>query len=127
VSIIEKRNIAYEMVCEFLNALNKSDFGLLNRKFGISDAVYKEIQEIVVQGYFTDFGESLNLSPPPLDIAFIHKGSRVPFKVYEMNQENAWGIECLLWNNGEKSEPTAHFDLFKEGENFRLGYRYTGS
>jgi hypothetical protein len=116
---------AYVLICEFLDAINRSDFELLNSKFGVSRGVYEEIQESV-KSYFQD--EVINLSPPPLDVAFKYRRYRIPFQFYgDENEDECWRIECWLWNNGEESEPTASFDLFKENDNFRLEYNSIGS
>jgi hypothetical protein len=116
---------AYVLISEFLDAVNRSDFALLNSKFGVALEIYEEIQESV-KSYFWD--ESVNLSPPPLDVAFKYRRYRIPFQFYgNENEDKCWRIECWLWNNGEESEPTVSFDLFKENDTFRIEYNSISS
>jgi hypothetical protein len=130
--------IAYQLVSEFLDAINRSDIGILESKFNTSKEVYKEIQECLIgyfdeecQEYITGYfnSDNLNLSPPPFDVVIESFNSRsCIFKLSGDGDDNCYGVDCRLWNNMEKSEPIAHFYLYKERENnFRLQYCYTGS
>lgn len=118
-------NVAHSLVEDFLNHLGERDYGYLKDKYGVSDAMASEIAS-----YMADYfgGRDFQLSPPPRQIAFTHRKSRVPFAVHgEKDEARCWRIECLLWEGGEEEEITSVFDLFREDGRYRIQYLYTGS
>lgn len=118
-------DISYDLIEVFLIKLSDKDYSCLGSVFGLSDAV---IAELV--GYMSDYfdGADFGLSPPPKDVAFVHRGSRTPFSVYGgENEEICWRIECLLWEGGREEEVTLCFDLFCEDGKYRLQYLCSGS
>lgn len=118
------RILAYEKVNELLTLINDRDLHGLDLKFGISFAVFDEIEEILGK-YFSD---SVMLSPPPLSVAFSsEKGLRLPFDFYQMNDQAKWGVECVLWANSIRSEPILHVEIEVMNGGVKLYYKYIGS
>jgi hypothetical protein len=110
---------AYQLVSEFLDAINRSDTELLRSKFDIDDKVYREIQESLEMYFYEEELKNLNLSPPPLDNIL---KDREIFEFYKNNDGFWWALDCQLFNNSAISDPTIKFELHKDGDNFSLVY-----
>lgn len=121
-----RRDKAYELVKEFLAAVNGHSRSELRDRFHLSEAVIEEMREMV--GEFFD-GDVPKLDVPPNEIAFSKKiDGRLPFDFYAMNEPGRWGCECSLWVAGKQRELIMHFEFSTdEMEGLDLHYQYVGS
>jgi len=118
------KEIAYQIIRDFLNALTHKDVQTLRTKFHITDALLLEINEEIL----IYFSECVVLSLAPKNLAFSKSNTgRVPFDLYEMNEANTWGVECVLWGDSEESEAVLHIELSGETDNLEFSYKYIGS
>lgn len=116
---------AYELLKEFVRAISNDDRQELKKKFDISDALAEEIQEMI-GSYYSEGKFSLGIAP--FELAFSkEKSTRPNIDLFEMNESNRWGAECVLWNHNKPSEPILHVELFNEIPSLKLQYKYIGS
>ncbi|MDR0672450.1 MAG: hypothetical protein LBF93_02050 [Zoogloeaceae bacterium] len=113
---------AYDLVHNFLDAINRSDFHFLASKLGMRSDDCEEILKEIKTWFFDC--ESISLSPPPRKSAI--DGEEM-FELYGAENDYCWGIDCALFNNGKRDEPMIHFDLFRIDGKFSLKYLYIGS
>ncbi|KVF70246.1 hypothetical protein [Burkholderia vietnamiensis] len=115
---------AYALISEFMGSVNAMDKATLQARFGVTEPVLDEICESL-NDYF---GRKPDIALAPEGVAFSGKiGSRPYLDLYEMNDANTWGAECVIWVDGKAAEPVLHVELFGEGSNLGLRYRYIGS
>jgi hypothetical protein len=109
---------AYQLVSEFLDAINHSDAELLRSKFGISDDVYQEIQKSVKDLFW--YEKEIKFSLAPLD-SIIESGFGIDF-YGEEDEGKCWRLDCYLFNNGERAEGMIKVDLFNDNDMFWIRF-----
>ncbi|GHV01649.1 hypothetical protein AGMMS49521_2260 [Campylobacterota bacterium] len=109
---------AYQLVSEFLDALNRSDAELLKSKFDINGDVYQQIQTDVKELFW--YENEINFSLEPLE-SILESGFGINF-YGEEDEEKCWGLDCYLLNNGKRAEGMIIFDLFKDGDRFWIKF-----
>lgn len=115
---------AYKTLEQLFEAINSGGSSQLSQKFDISPAVYSEIRENLDE-YFVD-GWKIALAP--LDTAFERiGGSRPSIDVYPMNDNESFGIECVIWTDGKPKEPILHAELVRGEAGYGLRFNYIGS
>ncbi|HDR9512183.1 hypothetical protein C5615_38285 [Burkholderia cepacia] len=115
---------AYKVISEFLGALNSMDKHLLESTFGVTEPILDEICESL-DDYF---GRKPSISLAPIEVAFSgKKGSRPYIDLFEMDDGQSWGAECILWVDGKAQEPILHVELSGKGDDLNLKYKYIGS
>ena len=121
----EFRAQAYKLLDEFIGAVSRDDWQELNNHFDVSEALAEEIQEMIHEYYPN---EDFSLGIAPFGSAFSkEKRKRPDIELFEMNDGDRWGVECVLWVNGKPSEPILHVELFWKASDLRLQYKYIGS
>lgn len=115
----------YKAIVRFIGLVNSHDGNLLRSEVGISEPVSSELYEILAE-YFND--DIPPLSAPPIEKAFANKiNGKVPVDIYELNEPNAWGVDCALWVKGSPVEPILHLQFSKKDEHLYMQYKYIGS
>ncbi|WP_175947801.1 hypothetical protein [Burkholderia pyrrocinia] len=115
---------AYKVISEFLGALNSMDKHLLESTFGVTEPILDEICESL-DDYF---GRKPSISLAPIEVAFSgKKGSRPYIDLFEMDDGQSWGAECILWVDGKAQEPIFHVELSGKSDDLNLKYKYIGS
>ncbi|UVE66681.1 hypothetical protein L2Y90_06040 [Burkholderia pyrrocinia] len=115
---------AYKVISEFLGALNSMDKHLLESTFGVTEPILDEICESL-DDYF---GRKPSISLAPIEVAFSgKKGSRRYIDLFEMDDGQSWGAECILWVDGKAQEPILHVELSGKSDDLNLKYKYIGS
>jgi hypothetical protein len=115
---------AYKVISEFLDVLNSMDKRVLESKFGVTEPILDEICESL-DDYF---GRKPRISLAPIEVAFSGKqGSRPYIDLFEMDDGQSWGTECVLWVDGKAEEPILHVELSGSGDDLKLKYKYIGS
>ncbi|MPV70041.1 hypothetical protein [Burkholderia sp. BE17] len=115
---------AYKVISEFLGALNSMDKHLLESTFGVTEPILDEICESL-DDYF---GRKPSISLAPIEVAFSgKKGSRPYIDLFEMDDGQSWGAECILWVDGKAQEPILHVELSGKSDGLNLKYKYIGS
>lgn len=116
---------AYKAISEFLNALNTMDKRTLESRFGVTEPILDEICESL-DDYF---GRKPDISLAPIEVAFSGKrGARPYIDLFEMDDRQSWGAECVLWVDGKaEKEPILHVELRRASDNLDLRYKYIGS
>jgi hypothetical protein len=115
---------AYKAISEFLNALNAMDKRTLESRFGVTEPILDEICESL-DDYF---GRKPDISLAPIEAAFSGKrGARPYIDLFEMDDGQSWGAECVLWVDGKSAEPILHVELRGTSDNLELKYKYIGS
>jgi hypothetical protein len=115
---------AYKAISEFLDALNSMDKGALESKFGVTEPILDEICESL-DDYF---GRKPNVGLAQIDVAFSGKsGTRPYIDLFQMNDGQSWGAECVLWVDGKVAEPILHVELRGAIDELNLKYKYIGS
>ncbi|WP_175750201.1 hypothetical protein [Burkholderia pyrrocinia] len=115
---------AYKVISEFLGALNSMDKHLLESTFGVTEPILDEICESL-DDYF---GRKPSISLAPIEVAFSgKKGSRPYIDLFEMDDGQSWGAECILWVDGKAQEPILHVELSGKSDDLNLKYKYIGS
>jgi hypothetical protein len=107
---------------EFLGALSQRDVNLLDKKFGVSEAMLEEIDDAIYRVYDGGIAEA-KLSAPESDSKF-GADARAAIEVFERDtpaNEKAvktWGVECHLLSAGRESDLTLLADVYvtKDGE-----------
>ncbi len=80
----------------------------------------------MIRDYYPN--EKFSLGVAPFESAFATKNSKRPnIELFEMNERNRWGAECVLWVNGKPSEPILHVEFFRQASDLKLQYKYIGS
>lgn len=119
------RTEMYELVGEFLDALNASDVERLTRKFDLSTHILEEIHEVMNIG---SRPPNPKLGLAPYERAFEQGSrSRPPIEFFAMNDAGSWGVECSLWMDGRESEFILHAVVREGAEGLALSYGYIGS
>ena len=118
------REEAYAVIAEFVEALKDNDVPTLTGRFGLPAAVLEEIVE-VLSDYFSDGYPALGIAP--LDLAFNGSKGRPNIEIFQMNDAEHWGVECILWKDGAPAEPILHVELDTSHEAVVLSYKYIGS
>lgn len=109
------QDIAYQLCAEFIQAVCHKNFKQLHLKFGVSQAVWDEIQEDVLHYYFDQ-------NIPELTI------SNENFEVFQYYQ-GGYGIEAKLETTlndetGKWADLTLSAELIeKENSTFQFAYR----
>lgn len=115
---------AYKVISEFLDALNSMDKRALESKFGVTEPIRAEICE-TLEDYF---GTKPSISLAPIEVAFSGKSeSRLYIDLFEMDDGQSWGAECVLWVDGKAEEPILHVELGGPSDGLSLKYKYIGS
>ncbi|WP_162631569.1 hypothetical protein [Burkholderia sp. JP2-270] len=115
---------AYRVISEFLGALNSMDKHLLGSTFGVTEPILDEICESL-DDYF---GRKPSISLAPIEVAFSgKKGSRPYIDLFEMDDGQSWGAECILWVDGKAQEPILHVELSGKSDDLNLKYKYIDS
>ncbi|WP_418156288.1 DUF7668 domain-containing protein [Variovorax paradoxus] len=116
---------AHKLLGEFVRAIDKCDQQELKGQFDVSEALAEEILEIIREYHPR---EKFSLGIAPLESAFsTEKSTRPNIELFEMNDRNKWGAECVLWVNGNPSEPILHVEFFEQASDLKLQYKYIGS
>jgi hypothetical protein len=115
----------YELIGEFLDALNADDVEHLFEKFGLSSQILGEIHEVLDAG-LRHPNPKLGLAP--YEQAFTRgSGSRPSIELFGMNDAGSWGVECSLWIDGRESDFILHAVVREGAEGLALNYGYIGS
>lgn len=121
----EFRFEVYKLLAEFIRLLNINDQRGLEDKFNVCNALAEEIQEVIREYYP---GEGVSLGIAPFELAFLREKFKRPnIQLFEMNDGNGLGAECVLWVDGKSSEPILHVEFFEQDSNLKLQYKYIGS
>ncbi|SAI69931.1 Uncharacterised protein [Bordetella ansorpii] len=114
----------YALLSCYVKALNDVDRATLQARFGVGEPIVQEITESL-EGYF---GQQPDIGLAPSDVAFSGKqGSRPFIDLYEMNEPDFWGADCVIWVDGKPQEPTLHVELSKPDGELQLRHKYIGS
>lgn len=120
----EVKKKSYSILTEFINSINNQDIETLKLKFSVNENIFKEIKENL-QDYF---GEQYSIEIAPFQVAFEkNKKNRPNIDIYEMNEPNVFGLECIIWLNKKPQEPVLHVEVFGGVQNLNLRYKYIGS
>lgn len=115
---------AYKVISEFLDALNSMDKRALESRFGVTEPILEEICESLDEY----FGTKPSISLAPIEVAFSGKsGSRPYIDLFEMDDGQSWGVECVIWVEGKAEEPILHVELSGPSDKLNLKYKYIGS
>ena len=115
---------AYNLLSEFMRAVNTMSKAVLLEKFGITETILEEIQE-ALEDYFDG---KQNISMAPMDMAFSEKVYSRPYiAIHEMNSPRTWDVECIILANNKASEAILHVELFENNNSLKLRYKYIGS
>ena len=119
------RTEIYELVGEFLDAINAGDVEHLIKKFSLSTQILDEIHEVI---NVIPRHPDPKLGLAPYERAFEQAGrSRPPIEFFRMNDASSWGVECSLWMDGRESEFILHAVVRESAGGLALGYGYIGS
>lgn len=119
------RTEMYELVEEFLDAINAGDVEHLIRRFSLSSEILDEIHEAIDVGPRPPHPK---LALAPYERAFEQGGkSRPSIAFFAMNDADSWGVECSLWIDGRESEFILHAVVRGGAEGLSLNYGYIGS
>ncbi|AWU98422.1 hypothetical protein DM992_01720 [Burkholderia sp. JP2-270] len=100
------------------------DKHLLGSTFGVTEPILDEICESL-DDYF---GRKPSISLAPIEVAFSgKKGSRPYIDLFEMDDGQSWGAECILWVDGKAQEPILHVELSGKSDDLNLKYKYIDS
>ncbi len=114
----------HSMIGELLALINANKDDEVTQNFGISKEVICEIREVITD-YFGHWQEV-----KPLNIAR-HSEARVNkplFNVFEMNQLNTYGVECVLVDADEnETELILHAEFVASDGSYKMDYQYIGS
>lgn len=115
---------AYKAISDFIDAVNSMDKRTLESKYGVTEPILDEICESL-DDYF---GRKPSISLAPIEIAFSGKrGARPYIDLFEMEDGQSWGAECVLWVDGKAEEPILHVELRGTSDELNLTYKYIGS
>jgi hypothetical protein len=115
----------YEILKDFVRAVDKDDRQRLREEFDISANLAEEIHEMIAEYYP---GDKFSLGISPFELAFSKEGvTRPGVELFEMNESDRWGVECVLWNKGVPSEPILHVEFLDAPSGLKLSYKYIGS
>lgn len=114
---------AYKKVKELIEAIDRRDTSVLESHFEIPSIVAEEIYECIDE--FFDEGTRLSISPEAE--AFSSGQHSRPFiDTYETNDE-ALGMECVIFANNKPSEAILHLELSESEGKIKTYYKYIGS
>ncbi|MGG1949374.1 hypothetical protein AB1286_31935 [Trinickia sp. NRRL B-1857] len=114
----------YKVISEFLDALNSMDGRTLESRFGVTEPILDEICESL-DDYF---GRKPDIRLAPIEVAFSGQRGEKPYvDLFEMDDGQSWGAECVLWVNGKAEEPILHVELRGASDKLNLQYKYIGS
>jgi hypothetical protein len=120
IMIASKKEKAYALMCNFIEAINEADLDRLEREFGVGKDVYEEIVE-GLSGYYETMPR---WTAPPIDIALRNEnGKPMNYEFFEMNTPGVWGIECRLWCNGSRAEPILRAEFREVDGNGKLDFQ----
>ncbi|MDG9931231.1 MULTISPECIES: hypothetical protein [unclassified Pseudomonas] len=107
-----------------MSCISSENIERLEKEFGVSQAVFSEIQECL-----EDFlGAVFSVSIAPLNKAFeSSNNSRGNIDIYEMNDEGRVGVECILWVDGVPTEAVLHVEMEEKNYVYNISYKYIGS
>lgn len=101
----------YREISRFLQALKDQDGTLLEKEYGLTNAVFREIISILEEDYEVD----------------IHSLTFVPInqmEVFELNEKNSYGIECKMLEQGRLTGLTFMAHYYLDNDKFpKLEYR----
>lgn len=89
---------SYLLVREFLESINSKSFDILAERFGVSLAIFEEIDEAIKDYLISE--TPLGLAPYE-KIFSLGKNKRPFLDFYEMHEPNRLGIDCTLWSDGK--------------------------
>ena len=120
----ETKKLIYDKLEYFLSLLSSGDADSLYKIFAISKPLFDEIEESLIE-YFNVIPA---LSLAPFETAFQRIGNARPFfDIYEMNEKNHFGIECVIFANKTETEAILHVEFEEAGADFKFQYKYIGS
>lgn len=107
--------------CSLINA-NKDDEAI--KRFGISKEIINEIREVI-----TDyFGKWQKIYPLDISKQSEARENKPLFNVFEMNQSNTFGVECVLVDeNKNETELIFHAEFVAINDGYKMNYKYIGS
>lgn len=119
-----KFRIYYDLISEFINAVDTNDIEKLKEKFGLISEVVDELNEELDCYYEA----RPKIGILPFDEAFAEiEGKNRGFEVFKFNDPECWGIDCNLFANGKIDEPIFHFRICENNKGYNLEYLYIGS
>lgn len=118
------KNKIYDILNDFVKAINEKNTNELKEKFSVDQYIFDEI----IKNLNEYFGEQLPIQISPLEkFSEINDGERPNIDIFEMNEPQTWGIECVIWRNGEPQEAILHVEVFGEIDDLEFRYKYIGS
>ena len=123
ISEILKKHV-YDLLVKYMIAVNERDQDELKKQFSVSSEVFGEMMDNLEEF----FGSSFSIGIAPFDVALQpHKGGRSNIDIYEMDNPESWGIECVIWENKSPKEPILHAEVSGSENDLQLTYKYIGS
>ena len=120
----ELKKKSYELLKQFIEAVNSRDQSILKERFNINNEIFCEIIENLEEY----FGENFSIEPPPYEGAFEKNARNEPdISLFEMNEPGNFGIECAIWMNKKYQEPILHAEISKNTGDWEFIYKYIGS
>lgn len=102
------KTVVWSKLFDFVSCISSADIERLEKEFGVSQAVFSEIQQCLEDFLGADFSVSI----APLKKAFeSSNNSRGNIDIYEMNDEGRVGVECVLWADGIPTEAVLHVEM----------------
>ena len=94
------------------------------KRFGISKEIIDEIRE-TISDYFGDWQE---IKPIDINRRPESRANKPLFDVFEMNQLDTYGVECVLVDaNENETELIFHAEFVAINDGYNLLYKYIGS
>lgn len=113
----------YQVLLDLIDSISKKDNITLSTKFNLTQEIQDEIAECLDNYY----DPATRLTAPPLDRAAEPAGGgRSLIEVFYMN-DGSFGIECILYANGNPGEAILHAEMTPDPENPKISYKYIGS
>ncbi|SHK35763.1 hypothetical protein SAMN04488007_2840 [Maribacter aquivivus] len=111
----DMHQLAYNLNNELLDYINHRNLNKLNSNYGITSAMFEEIEEVI-----NDVGVDLK------KVGLKIKGGKL-LDIWEFDELNGYGVEVdLITINGERTDLTLITELDKVGEGYKLEYRQLG-
>jgi hypothetical protein len=117
-------NLFHSEISKLLLLIGKNNFTEIVHHFNISKEIVEEIREIIIEY----FGEWRDIKPIDFLKIDVTRKNKPTFEVFEMNELNHFGVECVLVDENEaETDLIFHAEFVKVGNHYKMIYKFIDS